>query len=139
VLRGALGGSVAAAIGAVAWAAVTVATGYQIGWMAVAIGVLVGLAVRTLGKGIDPIFGVVGAGLALLGCALGNLLTIAAMIASENAVPILTVVGGLDAELVTELMVATFAPMDLVFYGIAIYEGYKLSLRPLPTAAPAAA
>jgi hypothetical protein len=36
-------------------------------------------------------------------------------------------------------MVATFAPMDLVFYGIAIYEGYKLSLRPLPTPEPAAA
>lgn len=27
------------------------------------------------------------------------------------------------------VMVATFSPMDLLFYGIAVYEGYKLSFR----------
>ena len=27
-------------------------------------------------------------------------------------------------------MMATFSPMDLVFYGIAMYEGYKFSFRP---------
>ena len=26
-------------------------------------------------------------------------------------------------------MVATFSPMDLLFYGIAVYEGYKFSFR----------
>jgi hypothetical protein len=28
-----------------------------------------------------------------------------------------------------ELLVATFSPMDLLFYGIAVYEGYHLSFR----------
>jgi hypothetical protein len=28
-------------------------------------------------------------------------------------------------------MAATFSPMDLLFYGIAIYEGYKFSFRQL--------
>jgi hypothetical protein len=26
-------------------------------------------------------------------------------------------------------MAITFSPMDLVFYGIAVYEGFKLSFR----------
>ena len=30
-----------------------------------------------------------------------------------------------------EIMVATFSPMDLLFYGIAVYEGYRLSFRRL--------
>ena len=28
-----------------------------------------------------------------------------------------------------ELMVATFSPMDLVFYGIAVWEGWRVSFR----------
>ncbi len=28
-------------------------------------------------------------------------------------------------------MVATFSPIDLLFYGIAVYEGYRLSFREL--------
>ncbi len=55
-----VGGGAAALLGAGVWAAITVATDYQIGWMAVALGLLVGLTVRSLGKGIDNIFGIVG-------------------------------------------------------------------------------
>jgi hypothetical protein len=29
------------------------------------------------------------------------------------------------------MMVAFFSPMDLLFYGIATYEGYQLSFRQL--------
>jgi hypothetical protein len=28
-----------------------------------------------------------------------------------------------------ELMSISFSPMDLLFYGIAVYEGYKFSFR----------
>ncbi len=61
-----LGGAVGALVGAGIWAAVTVSTGYQIGYMAIAIGFLVGFAVRYLGKGSAPVFGVIGAVLALV-------------------------------------------------------------------------
>ena len=30
---------------------------------------------------------------------------------------------------IPDLMAATFSPMDLLFYGIAVYEGFKLSFR----------
>jgi hypothetical protein len=126
---GVLAGLAAAAAGAGIWAAVTVALEVQIGWMAVGIGFLVGLAVRAAGKGLDPIFGYAGAALALLGCIAGNLLAACGFLASGQNVPLLDVLLALDTETVQSLMVATFSPMDLLFYGIALYEGHKLSIR----------
>jgi len=134
---GTITGAAAAAIGAAAWAAVTVLTHYQIGWMAVGVGFLVGLAVRTFGKGVDRVFGFVGAGLALLGCLVGNLLAVCGMVARQEALGFLEVLSRLDTQIVQELMIATFSPMDLLFYGIAVYEAYKLSFRQLSAADPA--
>ena len=31
--------------------------------------------------------------------------------------------------MIPDVMIATFSPMDLLFYAIAIYEGYRLPLR----------
>jgi hypothetical protein len=131
LVGGALAGLAASAVGAAAWAGITVATGYQIGWMAVGVGFLVGLAVRFVGKGIDSVFGVVGAVLALLGCAAGNLLTVCGLVAGQEGIAFADVIGRLDPATVRDLMVATFQPMDLLFYAIAVYEGYKLSFRQL--------
>jgi len=125
------GGSAAALVGAAAWAGVTVATGYQIGWMAVGVGVLVGLAVRLLGKGIDKPFGIVGAALSLVGCALGNLLAVCGMVASQEGIPLMQILGNMNIGLAGELMGATFSPIDLLFYGFAVYEGYRFSFRRL--------
>ena len=128
---GGIGGFVAAVLGAGVWAGITVATGYQIGFMSIGVGFLVGFAVRTLGKGITSTFGVVGATFSLLGCSLGNLLAVTAMVASEQGVSFLDAVVQLNAGLIQELMIAFFNPMDLLFYGIALYYGYKLAFRQL--------
>lgn len=128
---GIAGGAAAAAIGAGAWAMVTVFTHYQIGWMAVGVGFLVGVAVRTLGKGVDRVFGVVGSVLALLGCLAGNLLAACGMVAQQESLSFLDILSQLNTQIIQDLMVATFTPMDLLFYGIAVYEGYKLSFRQL--------
>ena len=126
---GAVAGAVAAVIGAAVWAVVTTLTHFQIGWMAVGVGFLVGLGVRTFGKGVDRVFGVVGAAMALIGCLAGNFLAVCGMLAKQESVSFLQVLSRLDAAMIADLMVDTFRPMDLLFYGIAVYEGYKLSLR----------
>jgi hypothetical protein len=131
--KGAVAGAAASALGAAAWAVVTVFTHYQIGWMAVGIGFLVGFAVRTFGKGVDRVFGIVGAALALFGCLAGNLLATCGMLAQQEHLKLLEILTRLDAQVIQELMVATFTPMDLLFYGIAVYEGYTLSIRQLST------
>lgn len=140
LLLGVIGGAVASLIGAGVWAAITVATQFQIGWMAVGVGVLVGLTLRHLGKGVDPIFGVAGAALSLFGCLLGNLLSVCGFVAAEMGISIFEVVARLNVSVATEMLIGTFSPIDLLFYAIAVYEGYKLSFRPVPgMAAPDAA
>jgi hypothetical protein len=41
------------------------------------------------------------------------------------------VITHLTPEITIELMKATFSPMDVLFYGLAVYEGFKLSTRQL--------
>jgi hypothetical protein len=113
------------------WAIITASTGYQIGFMAVGVGFVVGYTIRLLGKGIDPVFGYAGSALALLGCVLGNILAASAILASQENVPFFDILAALDLRLAADLLVAWFSPIDVLFYGIAVYEGYKLSFRQL--------
>lgn len=131
LMMGTLAGMLAALAGAVAWALITALTKFQIGWMAIGVGFLVGIAIRKFGNGIDKSFGVVGALLALLGCVLGNLLAVCGIIAIDQEIGIFDVLSMLNLAAVQELMVATFNPMDLVFYAIAVYQAYRLSFRQL--------
>jgi len=125
---GLLAGVIAATIGAALWAGVTVLTGYQIGWMAVGIGALVGVAVRAAGQGSTRAFGILGAALALTGCLVGNLLTGAVILGREWDVSVAVALSRLTPDLTVKLMTAIFNPIDLLFYALAIWQGYKLSI-----------
>ncbi len=131
LLMATIAGFGAAILGAGAWALVTNITGYQIGFMAIGVGFLVGYAVRLAGKGIDNSFGIVGATMALLGCAGGNLLNICLYLADMESMGLADVIAALNSELIVELMTETFDPMDVLFYGIAAYEGFKISIKPV--------
>jgi len=123
-------GGVAAILSGGLWALVTVMTGYQIGWMAVGVGFAVGHAVR-LGKGIDKIFGYLSAALALAGCLIGNLFTIFGFISKDEGVSLWQVFSLVDYSKLPGVMMNSFSPIDLLFYGIAIWEGYRFAFRPL--------
>ncbi|MFC4636388.1 hypothetical protein ACFO3O_20950 [Dokdonia ponticola] len=117
-------------IGAALWAAITVATGYQIGYMAIAIGAGVGISMRIFGKGIDQIFGISGAIIAILSCLLGNFFSVIASTADyENLGYIETFNIINESSLIIPIMSETFSGMDLFFYAIAAYEGYKFAFR----------
>jgi uncharacterized membrane protein YsdA (DUF1294 family) len=128
---GLVGGLIAAIVGAVIWGAITVLTKFQIGWMAVGVGFLVGYTVRILGKGVSSSFGVVGAVCALLGCVLGNLLSTCGFVSIQNSIPFFQVVHIVLERpgAISDLMIASFSPMDILFYGIAVYEGYRFAFR----------
>lgn len=123
-----VGGAVAALIGAAAWAAITITSGYQIGFMAIGVGFLVGFAVRQLGKGSTPAFGAVGALLSLAGCVVGNILAITGLIARASGQPLLTAMSEISVPAIPAMLIGTFSAIDVLFYAIAVYEGYKLSL-----------
>jgi hypothetical protein len=125
---GVAAGLVAMLVGTAAWVAVTAGTGYQIGYLAVGVGFLVGFSMRKFGRGGTPLFAGIAAGLSLLGCALGNLFTGCHFISSEFNLPFGQVVGSLDLTGVREIMTAMFSPIDVLFYGLAIWAGWKYSI-----------
>ncbi len=129
LVMGTLAGFVASVAGAGVWAVVTVMTEYQIGWMAIGIGLLVGFAVRYTGKGIEQSFGIVGAAMSLVGCALGNILTISYFVALNQEMAFMDVLTQLDYPIIVEMLTTTFQIIDLLFYGLAVYVGYKYAFR----------
>jgi hypothetical protein len=125
-----LAGIVAALVCGVLWAMVTLMTGYQIGWMAIGIGFAVGYAVR-LGRGLDKRFGILGALLSLAGCLLGNFFVIVGLVANEVGMGYLDALQVIDYAEVPNLMLETGSPIDLLFFAIALHQGYRISFRTL--------
>jgi hypothetical protein len=123
---GGLAGLAAAIIGAIAWAIVTVSTGYQIGFMAIAVGALVGFALR-IGNG-GKAFGILGAFLALFGCVLGNYFSLIAFASAEQHVGFFTALNNVDPAKVVDVMWEDFLSASILFYAIAVYEGYRFSV-----------
>lgn len=126
---GIIAGLIACLVGAAVWALVSVSTGFQIGYMAIGMGFIVGYAVRIAGKGVSPVFGVAGAALALLGCVLGDYFSYIGYIAADLELGYMETLTIMPVGEVMDLLIENLMSMTALFYGIAIFEGYKLSFR----------
>jgi hypothetical protein len=123
---GGFAGLAAAMIGAIVWAIVTVTTNYQIGWMALGVGALVGFALR-IGNG-GKAFGVLAGLLALFGCVLGNYFSLIAFASAKEHVGFFTMLNNADSAKVTSALWDDFWSASILFYAIAVYEAYKFSV-----------
>lgn len=130
LLMGLIGGAIAMLVGAIVWGAITYFTEYQIGWMAVGVGFLVGIAIRFFGRGKTMVFGISGAVLALIGCLLGNLLFYSGVIAREEGASFLEVFFFFlfTPAAVVEVFMLAFSVIDILFYGLAAYAGFSAAL-----------
>ncbi len=126
--KGVLCAVVACIVGAVAWGLISVSTGRQIGVMPIAIGFMVGFAMRQ-GKGIRPIFGITGAALSLVSCILGDFLSIIGYISQDYDMGYFQVLAGVDYGEIFSILLKNVMSMTALFYGFALYEGYKFSFR----------
>jgi hypothetical protein len=122
-------GLVAMLAGAALWALVTVLTQMELGLMAVVIGFMVGLGIQKVRKRPNKNFGILGAVLALVGCLLGNALSFVAFAAQQSGGSFTAVLMTVSPASLLSAMAQNFAAMDLLFYGIAIYEGFKFGSR----------
>ena len=125
MVGGLCGGLAGALIGAAGWALVTVATNTGFGLVAVDVGLLAGYGVRLGGRGIERTFGILGAALALVGCAAGKLLTLAILITNQGDLSLaqVFVLMVTNPAEVGNALAKTFHPLDLLFYAIALYFG----------------
>jgi hypothetical protein len=108
---------------------VTVVTQSELGLMAIAVGFIVGMAIQKFRKEPDPTLGIFGAILALAGCVLGNAMSFVVFIAQHAGTPLVEAFLNVDLAKLVQVMAENFDAMDLLFYAIAIYEGYKFSSR----------
>jgi hypothetical protein len=115
--------------GAVLWALVTVITHLELGLMAIAVGFIVGLGIQKVRKYPNTNFGVLGAVLALAGCLLGNAFSFVAIAAQHSSAPFIDTVVNVNVAGLFSVMADNFEAMDLLFYAIAIYEGFKFASR----------
>lgn len=130
LLMGLIGGGIAMLVSAIVWGAITYFTEYQIGWMAIGVGFLVGIAVKFFGRGKSMIFGISSAVLALVGCILGNLIFYSGVIAREESASFLQVffLLLLSPAAAIEVFTIAFGFMDILFYGLAAYAGFSTAL-----------
>ncbi len=128
---GALAGVLAAMVAAALWGGLAALTHYKIGFAAVGVGYLVGLAVRKAGNGHSAKFGYVGAVLALVGCVAGDVFSDVAMVVRETSLPVGNVVGQMlsNPALAFKLLKAGFSPLDALFYFFALSAGYRNSFH----------
>jgi hypothetical protein len=130
-INGMVSGLFAAFMGAVIWAVVTFVTKNQIGWMAIGIAYIVGWSIRRWGKGVDAYFGIMGAIFSFLGCLLGNIFSIAIILSQYALSDLPSILWSffLHPNILLFLIQETFSVYDILFYGIAIYYGYRYSIR----------
>ena len=126
---GLIAGFLAAIIGAVLWGVITVTTEYQIGFMAIAVGAIVGVTIRNVGRGIDQVFGIWGGIISLFGVLLGNYFSIIGFTANYIGAGYFETMALLDIGTVIEVLVEDFDIMTILFLGFAVYEGYRFSFR----------
>lgn len=130
LFMGLVGGVIAMLASAIVWGAITYFTEYQIGWMAIGVGFLVGFAIRFFGRGKTITFGISGAILALVGCVLGNLLFYSGIIAREEGVSFLEIFFFLllSPAATIEVFTVAFDFMDILFYALAAYVGFSAAM-----------
>jgi len=125
---GIFAGAIAAAVGAAIWMGITVATGMHVGYVALGVGALVGLAVRQIGHGNSMIFGIIGAFFTLIGCLGGEVLTVAQLSVTPHH-DFYNVLMNMDLVQVITRIIEKTDPIMYFIYAIGIFEGYKLSMR----------
>ena len=130
LFMGLVGGVIAMLVSALVWGVISYFTEYQIGWMAIGVGFLVGIAIRFFGKGKTVTFGISGAVLALVGCVLGNLIFYSGVIAREEGLSFLEVffLMLLSPAAVMEVFTIAFDFRDILFYALAAYVGFSTAM-----------
>lgn len=109
-------------LGAVIWAFITYVTDYELGLIAILLGIMAGLGAARGGRTEQS--QIVGAVAAAVCYFVAQLMVVFALISQEPDMP------PIDVEIVgfvvVEIIKSTFSSMGVLFLGIAVYEGYRI-------------
>jgi dipeptide/tripeptide permease len=126
-----IAGAVATLLAAVAYG-ITVATwAFSYGFAAAGVGILIGLSMGFLGRGISTKFAVVATLYTITGCAIGNLFRVIIELAQATATSPIDVLRNNSLSVLVERSISNVSFVDLVFWFVAVFCAVYLAKRPL--------
>ena len=128
---GIVGGLIAFVVGLGAWTGIMLLVSYKLDWMALSVGLLIGFSIRLLGKGVEPVYGIVGGILAFMSSIAGNILTACIIFAHGKSISFLSVLQQLNIQTALYFLKAVVGPFDIIFCIGAILLGYYFAFKPL--------
>lgn len=112
-------------LGAFVWAAITIITGYNIGFVAIGVGFLVSLGFTKAGKDTNAIYGVIAGVIALLSIFLGEAMINIYYVATYYEVGIIDALLNIDYNVLLEIIFEGFDVKSVIFYFIAVSAAFK--------------
>lgn len=126
-----IAGAVAALLGAVAYG-ITVATWpFAYGFAAAGVGIVIGLSMGFLGRGISTKFAVIAALYTLVGCVLGNVFRLVINLAQATRTSPIDVLRDNSLLVLAEQAISNVFSIALLYWFIAVVAAVFLSKRPL--------
>lgn len=126
--RALIAGAIAAAMTGIFWALVIAVFNRRVGFLAIGVGFAVGFSVRHFGRGRTEVFGVIAMLLAMMGCAIGDILGGIVLVAESAGVPLAHLLSRLNGGYLADIFRLMFTPMDIIFYLIALFTSYKYAV-----------
>ncbi len=124
-------GAVATILAAAAYGIIVATWAFSYGFVAAGVGIVIGLSMQFLGRGISMKFAVVAMVYAITGCVLGNLFRVIIELAQANATSPIDVLRNNSLSVLAEWSVSDVSFVDLVYWFVAVFCAVFLAKRPL--------
>jgi hypothetical protein len=126
-----IGGAIVSVVVIALWPVLVKLTGYKVGWMVLIQGFASGYAVKKLGKGISPGFGILAGIMTFLTWLAGNLLTACVIFSRIKNVSFFSILSNMDVPSAFDFLKAFLGPIDFLIGIAAVYAAYYLGYRRL--------
>ena len=126
-----IAGAVATLLTAAAYGIIVATWSFTYGFAAAGIGIVVGLSMQYLGRGIETKFAVAASVYTIAGCVLGNVFRLVMYRTQPNSISPLYVFRNNDFSELAEWSASYVSLIDLVFWFVAVWFAVVLVRRPL--------
>ncbi len=124
-------GAVATVIAAAIYGITTAIWDFSYGFAAAGIGIVVGISMGYLGRGIKMKFAVAASVYTIAGCLLGNVFRVVIPQGRGNVISLLDVFRSNELSVIAGWSVSNVSFIDLVFWFLAVFAAVFLARRPL--------